>query len=168
MTKIVNSPKLQAAAVRTARGALYGYRARLRAKMAVADAALAGVNKFERKYTGPAPALDRAQEKGKNDMKNVIALTLAVVAAAATLGAAGYYLYKKNREDEEYEDIIVDDALTDEDNYVNYEAEADLKESVADAAKTVISAAETAVDEVKGTVSDVVDSVAEFIDNAKE
>ena len=121
MTDYFDNEKMRQAALIATKGAMYSYRAGLRPKMGLTNAAINRVEKMEKKYYRPAlrPA-DRPAEKGKKDMKNIIALAAALATAGATLAAAGYYLYKKQQELDSYEDIIFDDEMNEE-NYINYE-----------------------------------------------
>lgn len=177
MKDLLENEKIRKAAVSTAKGALYTYKANLRTKMVLADAALSGVDRINKKYEKkPTHFLiqKRVEEENKN-MKNFIALVAVLAAAGATMGATGYYLYKKSKEQADYDDVIYDKEL-DEDNYINYEVYDEKpdfveeiqeeKESFVDTAKEVLDAVGAVVDGVKGTVSDVVDTVSEFIDTA--
>lgn len=79
-------------------------------------------------------------------MKHLLAGITVLAAAGAILGAAGYYVYKKNKADEEpadYEELIfTDDA---EPEYV--EVVEEVKDIVADAAEDIVETVSEAFEE---------------------
>lgn len=103
--------KMKTYALKAAKGALTGYKRSLIGRVVLADAAIGGIEKYQRKNSRPnfkAIAQNSVKTEDK-DMKNFIAGLTVLAAAGATLGAAGYYIYKKLKNDEEYDDLIYTD-----------------------------------------------------------
>ncbi|MBQ8604877.1 MAG: hypothetical protein IJ410_08580 [Oscillospiraceae bacterium] len=87
-------------------------------------------------------------------MKRFISGLVALAAAGAAVGAAGYYLYKKNQKPDEGEELLYTEEMGDE--FIIVEDEDPLTE----VAETVTEAAE----EIADTVAEVYEEVKETIE----
>ena len=99
-------------------------------------------------------------------MKHLLAGITVLAAAGAVLGAAGYYVYKKSKaEDDEYEELIFTDEEGEE--YIEVEpAENNEKmEKVVRVAGDVKDIVSSAAENVATTVSDAFYDVKEAIDS---
>ena len=96
-------------------------------------------------------------------MKNIIAALAALGTVAATLGAAAYYLYKKDKELSEYEDLLYTDEM---DRFADEAAE--LGEVVEDAARELANTIENATEEVADAVADAAEQVKEALEALDE
>ena len=83
--------KMKTYALKAAKGALTGYKRSLIGRVVLADAAIGGIEKYQRKNSRPsfkAISQNSVKTEDKN-MKNFIAGLTVLAAAGATLGAAG-------------------------------------------------------------------------------
>lgn len=89
-------------------GALRGYRGVLKTKLLATDMAIKGLEKV-----GAKPQL--IEIKKENENMNKFLSTAAILAVTgAALGAVGYYLYKKEKELSDYEDLLFTQEYMDE------------------------------------------------------
>lgn len=137
--------------------ALLGHRTVLQTKLAATNAAITAVHTMKKKNSNRA----QIENKENKNMKNFFSALTVLAVAGATLGAAGYYLYKKNKELDEYEDLLYTDELDREFTPTDDTLEK-AEEFVEDVKDIAVDAAET----VKDAFTDVVSDVKSAIDNA--
>lgn len=175
--------KMKTYALKAAKGALTGYKRSLIGRVVLADAAIGGIEKYQRKNSRPsfkAISQNSVKTEDKN-MKNFIAGLTVLAAAGATLGAAGYYIYKKIKNEEEYDDLIYTDEVSEEDGEPSEDIseESEIKEETAESrqeetpetkeekpgVKEVVGAI---ADELVGAAHDAIDGALETADNIKD
>ena len=169
--------KMKTYALKAAKGALTGYKRSLIGRVVLADAAIGGIEKYQRKNSRPSfKAISQ-----NSVMKNFIAGLTVLAAAGATLGAAGYYIYKKIKNEEEYDDLIYTDEVAEEEEEPSEDIseESEIKEETAESdqeetperkeekpgVKEVVGAI---ADELVGAAQDAIDGALETADNIKD
>ena len=160
--------KMKTYALKAAKGALTGYKRSLIGRVVLADAAIGGIEKYQRKNSRPsfkAISQNSVKTEDKN-MKNFIAGLTVLAAAGATLGAAGYYIYKKIKNEEEYDDLIYTDEVAEEEGEPSEDIseESEIKEEKP-GVKEVVGAI---ADELVGAAQDAIDGALETADNIKD
>lgn len=168
--------KMKTYALKAARGALTSYKRSLIGRVVLADAAIGGIEKYQRKNSRPsfkAISQNSVKTEDKN-MKNFIAGLTVLAAAGATLGAAGYYIYKKIKNEEEYDDLIYTDEVSEEEGEPSEDIseESEIKEETDESrqeekpgVKEVVGAI---ADELVGAAHDAIDGALETADNIKD
>ena len=174
--------KMKTYALKAAKGALTGYKRSLIGRVVLADAAIGGIEKYQRKNSRPsfkAISQNSVKTEDKN-MKNFIAGLTVLAAAGATLGAAGYYIYKKIKNEEEYDDLIYTDEVSEEgEPSEDISEESEIKEETDESrqeetpevkeekpgVKEVVGAI---ADELVGAAHDAIDGALETADNIKD
>ena len=144
--------------------ALKGRRLILKSELRATEAAIKAFEKMNHRSVKGT-----VTESEKKSMNNFLALVSVIAAAGATLGAAAYYLYKKDQELNEYEDLLyndeededfdTDDPLTDEDTL--QDVISDIKEATADLAEKAGEAAVAAIDKATELLEEVKSSIEE-------
>ena len=152
------------AALAAGNAALKGRRLMLRSELRATEAAIKAFEKMNNRS-----AKGTVLEREKKSMKNFLALVSVIAAAGATLGAAAYYLYKKDQELNEYEDLLyndeededfdTEDPLTDEEKL--QDVISDIKEATADLAEKAGEAAVAAIDKATELLEEVKSSIEE-------
>ena len=87
--------------------ALYGYRSFLKAKVLATDVAIKGLENVKKNQN--RKNVYKPIEKEKEAMKSFASALAVLAVTGAAIGAAGYYLYKKEKELNEYEDLLFND-----------------------------------------------------------
>ena len=159
----LQSDRFRHVALTGAKTALTAYKFTLKAKLFAADTAITGLEKIAHNNQ---KALVKQQKENDNMKSFLSALTVLAVAGAA-LGAAGYYLYKKEQELNEYEELLYSEDLA-EDYMPQEEPEEEKLDKMARAVADVKEIISSAGENVKETVSGAYNDVKEAIDSAMD
>lgn len=161
------------AALRAAQAGLIAYKFTLKTRLLATDTAITGLKKIA--HNNKKALVEQQKENEK--MKSFLSALTVLAVAGAALGAAGYYLYKKEKELNEYEELLYSDDFSgdfddeeEDDGSLEKMARAagDVKDIISSASENVKETMSGASENVKETVSGAYNDVKEAINHAMD